>query len=76
MLTSATKRVDVAVEKTIETVEESSFAGARDVRFDVANGGVGYGKVSKMAPDRAALLAKLEAVAAHIADGAIVVPRK
>ncbi len=76
VLTSATKKVDVAVEETIQKVVDGSFAGGDDVQFDVSNGGVGYGKVSADAPDRDALIAKLDEVSQSIADGDITPPRE
>jgi basic membrane protein A len=75
MLTSATKKVDVAVYDTIQSEIDGKFEGGTDSLFDVANGGVGYGKVSPDAPDRDALIAKLDDVSKQIADGKIDVPR-
>ena len=75
ILTSATKKVDVAVFETIESVADSTFEGGSDTLFDLSNGGVGYGKVSPDAPNRAALIEKLDDVSKQIADGAIDVPR-
>ena len=40
------------------------------------NGGVGFGKVSAKAPNRAALIAKLNAVSKQIAAGKIKPPIK
>ena len=64
MLTSATKKVDVAVFDTIQAVVDGSFEGGGDTLYDVANDGVGYGEVSPDAPDRDALIAELDAVSA------------
>lgn len=75
ILTSATKKVDVAVFQTIESVADGTFEGGSDTLFDLANGGVGYGKVSADAPDRDALIEKLDDVSKQIADGTIDVPR-
>jgi len=75
MLTSATKKVDVAVYDTISDERGGSFEGGADTLFDVSNGGAGYGKVSPKAPDRDALIAKLDDVSKRIADGEIDVPR-
>lgn len=75
MLTSATKKVDVAVFETIKSVVDGAFEGGSDTLFDLSNGGVGYGKVSPDAPDREALIEKLDDVSKKIADGAIDVPR-
>jgi basic membrane protein A len=75
ILTSATKKVDVAVFDTIKSVQEGSFEGGGDTLYDVANGGVGYGKVSPDAPDREALISKLDDVSKQIADGDVEIPR-
>ena len=75
ILTSATKKVDVAVFDTIEALTKDSFQGGGDTLYDVANGGVGYGKVSADAPDRDALIAKLDGVSEQIASGDIDIPR-
>ena len=75
MLTSATKKVDVAVYDTISDEKDGSFEGGADTLFDLSNEGVGYGKVSEKAPDREALIAKLDDVSKQIADGKIDVPR-
>jgi basic membrane protein A len=76
MLTSATKKVDVAVFDTIQSVVEDSFEGGEDGLYDVANDGVGYGEVSPDAPDRDALIATLDEVSDQIAAGDIEIPRE
>src|SRR5262245_32003005 len=76
ILTSATKKVNVAVFDTINDVVDGTFEGGGDTLYDVANDGVGYGKVSPDAPDRDSLIDKLDAVAKQIADGDIEIPRK
>jgi basic membrane protein A len=75
ILTSATKKVDVAVFDTIKSVQDGSFQGGGDTLYDVENGGVGYGKVSPDAPNRDALIAKLDDVSKQIAGGDIQIPR-
>ena len=75
VLTSAVKKVDVGVRATIELLVNDTFAGGVDGRFDVANGGVGYGRVSKAAPDRAALIERLDDWSTRLADGAVKPPR-
>jgi basic membrane protein A len=75
ILTSATKKVDVAVFDTIETVEKGTFEGGGDTLYDVSNDGVGYGEVSPDAPDRDALIEKLDDVSKQIASGDIKMPR-
>ena len=46
ILTSALKKVDVAVYQTIQEVQDGAFAGGADTTFDVASGGVGLGVIS------------------------------
>ena len=45
ILTSALKKVDVAVYQTVQEVQDGTFSGG-DTVFDVASGGVGLGVVS------------------------------
>jgi basic membrane protein A len=72
ILTSALKKVDVSVFDTAKAVEVGKFEGGRSVVFDVANGGVGIGKISPEVP--ASLVAKVKQVQQQIADGTITVP--
>lgn len=76
ILTSATKKVDLAVFTTIRQVTEDAFVGGTDGVFTVKNGGVGFGTVSVKAPNRQALIAKLNAVSRQIAAGKITPPIK
>lgn len=76
ILTSATKKVDLAVFTTIRQVTEDAFVGGKDGVFTVKNGGVGFGTVSAKAPNRNALIAKLNAVSRQIAAGKINPPVK
>ncbi len=76
ILTSATKKVDLAVFTTASEAVKGTFKGGTDGVFTVKNGGVGYGKVSSKAPGRAALIAKLNAVSKQIAAGKIKAPIK
>jgi basic membrane protein A and related proteins len=71
VLTSATKKVDVAVYQTIEAAKRAraAFRTNFNVIFTVANGGVGYGKISsRVSP---ALRQQVEAVRKLIASGKI-----
>jgi basic membrane protein A len=75
MLTSATKKVDVAVFQTIreaKRVGKASFRTGFDRIFNVKSGAVGYGKLSKKVPkaDRV----KIEAQRKLIARGKIRIP--
>jgi len=75
VLTSATKKVDSGVTQTIKLVKDGKFKGGVDGVFNVKNGGVGYGKVSAKAPQRAALIALLNKWAKDIAAGKVSIPR-
>jgi basic membrane protein A len=46
ILTSALKKVDVAVFQAVKRAQADNFKGGTDVIATVANGGVGYGKLS------------------------------
>jgi basic membrane protein A and related proteins len=45
ILTSAEKKVDVAVVNAIKNAMAGKFAAGADVTNDIANGGIGYGKI-------------------------------
>ena len=66
ILTSALKKDDVAVFKTIKVVQDGTFAGGKDVVFDVASGAAGLGKISPKVPQDivAKVMAKEKAMAA------------
>jgi basic membrane protein A len=46
ILTSAQKKVDVAVFDTVKAVQDGSFKGGEDQTFDLTNDGVGLGKLN------------------------------
>jgi basic membrane protein A and related proteins len=75
ILTSAVKRVDVAVFRTVRDVENGSFK-AGDSLFNIKNGGVTFGKISSKFSKAGALRIKLNAVAKQIAAGKIKPPVK
>ncbi len=75
VLTSATKKVDVGVFSTIALAKSKSWKGGVDTIFNVKNKGVGYGQVSKTAPNRAALIGKLNLWSRNLASGKIKPPR-
>ena len=75
VLTSATKKVDVGVFSTIKLARTNAWKGGVDTLFTVKNGGVGYGKVSKTAPNRVALLNLLGKWSKDIASGKVKPPR-
>ena len=69
------KKVDVGVSTTIGLVVDDKFEGGVDGLFDTANDGVGYGKVSQNAPDRAALIDTLDSWTKKLSDGDVKPPR-
>jgi basic membrane protein A and related proteins len=73
VLTSAQKKVDVAIFTTVQQVKQGKFRGGADTLLNVKNRGVGYGKISSRAPKT--LKAKLDAVAKRIAAGKIKIGR-
>jgi basic membrane protein A len=78
MLTSATKKVDVAVYQMIRAYKAapSGFKAGFDTTFTVKNNAVGYGKLSSKLKNRAAIIAKVEAIKKQIASGKIKPPAK
>jgi basic membrane protein A and related proteins len=72
ILTSAVKRVDVAVFKTIESVQNGSFEGGGVTTFGLAEDGVALGKVSSEVPQD--VLDKAEEYKQKILDGGIEIP--
>ena len=72
VLTSAQKKVDVAVFTAIKNLMAGKFAGGSNLLFNAANGGVGLGKINAGVP--AAIAAKAKAVAAKVAAGKIKAP--
>jgi basic membrane protein A len=75
VLTSAQKKVDVAVFLTAQAVQKGTYKGGVDQIFNIKNNGVGYGKLSRRAP--AGLKAKLDAAVRGIKSGQIkAIPRK
>ena len=69
ILTSAEKKVDVAVFDTIKDVVDGKQVGGGDSIFDATNGGTGLGKISPKVP--AADLTKLKAVEQKMNAGQI-----
>jgi basic membrane protein A len=72
VLTSAQKKVDEGVFRTIKSVQDGSWQGGRNVVFGLADDGVGLGTISKRVTK--ADLDKLDVVREKIADGEIDVP--
>jgi basic membrane protein A len=71
VLTSATKKVDVAVFDTIKAVQDGSFAPGKDKLFNLENDGVGIGKISS---EGTSLESQLDPVKEGIISGEIEVP--
>jgi basic membrane protein A len=72
ILTSAIKKVDVAVYDTIKQITSGTFKGGTTDFFTAQNGGAGIGAISPQVP--AADVTKLKAIEAKVASGAIVPP--
>ena len=68
VLTSAEKHVDLAVERAIKSVQDGTFKGGTDVLSNVANNGVGIGKISAAGQKYAD---QVEKIRQQIADGQI-----
>lgn len=72
MLTSALKRVDNAVYKTVQLVRNGKFKGGVDQTFTAKNGGVGLGKISPKVPKK--IVAQTQAVLKKLASGKLKPP--
>ena len=68
IMTSALKKVDVAVFNVIKATQAGQFQGGTDVSNDVKSGGIGYGKTNSVG---AKYEAQVKAVQDKIASGAI-----
>jgi basic membrane protein A len=71
ILTSAVKRLDVAVFDTIDELARGTLETGRTSRFSLRNGGVGLGAISAVVPR--SLKAEIEDVRAELVAGKIVV---
>jgi basic membrane protein A len=69
ILTSALKRVDVAVYQTIRAVTEGRFSGGRTVELGLREGAVGLGTISPRVPR--SLVAQVDRVRRQIVSGTI-----
>ena len=67
ILTSGIKRVDEGVFQFIKAVKTGALLGTGNLTFDLANNGVGYGKVSPQVPK--AIIASTDALKQRIIDG-------
>jgi basic membrane protein A and related proteins len=73
ILTSAVKRVDLWVLRVIQASKNGTFKGGTNMKFNLKNGGVALGKVSKKVPK--AYITKLNKLKAQIISGKIKVPK-
>ena len=71
VLTSALKKVDVAVLKEIKAVQDGTYKGGSDTLNTVANNGVGIGKISAAGQKYAA---KVQSIQKQLAAGTITPP--
>ena len=76
VLTSAIKKVDVAVFKAVQSVRNGRFRGGRDVIFSVRDGGVGLGRVSTRLQNRVRLRAQTLRTQALIRSGRLRLPTR
>lgn len=74
ILTSAVKRVDLAVERVILSAKNGTFRGGTDFNFNLKNKGVAIGKISPKVP--AAFIKRMNAIGAQILAGKIKPPVK
>jgi basic membrane protein A len=73
VLTSGIKRVDTGVFDAIKQVKAGKWNGGHDLVFDLANNGMGVGKISRMVPKRDITL--MDQYHAKIIQGMLVVPK-
>jgi basic membrane protein A and related proteins len=74
ILTSAVKRVDVAVEAAVISARRGGFQGGTDALFNLKNDGVAIGKIDSRVPK--AFIAKMNALRPLIISGRIKPPTK
>jgi basic membrane protein A len=71
VLTSAIKKVDVAVFDTVKAAQDGSYKGGTNQTFDLTNNGAGIGKISSTGQKYAS---KVDAVKKKVASGSVSVP--
>jgi basic membrane protein A len=74
ILTSAVKKLDVAVFKTVQAFQRGTFKTGGDVVFDLRNGGSALGKISPKVPR--SFVRKVEKIRKQIVVGRIKVPSR
>jgi basic membrane protein A len=71
ILTSALKKVDVAVLDTIKSAQNGTFQGGADGTYGLAQGGVGLGKIS---PAAQAYVPRIQQVEDQVKQGKVTIP--
>ncbi|WCB92497.1 hypothetical protein DSM104299_01193 [Baekduia alba] len=71
ILTSAIKKVDVAVTDTVKQVQADKFTGGANTTFEVSNGGAGIGKIGAAGTK---YQSQIDEVTAKLKDGTITPP--
>jgi basic membrane protein A len=71
VLTSAIKKVDVAVYDTVKAAQDGSFKGGSNQTFDLTNNGAGIGKISSTGSK---YQSKVQSVQKKVASGSVNVP--
>jgi basic membrane protein A and related proteins len=74
ILTSAVKRVDVAVETVVLSAKNNTYKGGTDLNFNLKNKGVAVGKINSRVPK--AFVTRMNALGAQILAGKIKPPTK
>jgi basic membrane protein A len=74
ILTSAVKRVDVAVDSAVVAVDNGTFKGGTDAVFNLRNNGVAIGRIDSRVPK--AFIARMNALRPLIISGRIKPPSK
>ncbi len=74
ILTSAVKRVDVAVDTAVQSVDTGTYKGGKDLVFNLKNKGVGIGKINARVPK--AFVTRMNAIGVQILAGKIKPPTK
>jgi basic membrane protein A len=74
ILTSAVKRVDVAVETVVLSAKNGTYKGGTDLNFNLKNNGVAIGKINSRVPK--AFIARMNALRPQIISGKIKPPVK
>jgi basic membrane protein A len=72
VLTSGIKRVDTGVYDAIQQAQSGQFKGGSDLVFDLANHGMGVGKISPVVP--ATWIKQMNGYRARIVAGTLKVP--